>query len=324
MSPRPRTAVLGLGAMGLPMARRLAGELPVVVYDISAERRALLTAEGATEAASPAEAAREADVVLLAVRDRAQVEGALFGPDGAAATLRPGAVVVLTSTVGPEAARAVAERLAPQDVLLVDAPVSGGPVRAGNGDLLIVVGAEDTALKAARPVLDLLASTLTVIGPRPGDGQALKAVNQLLAGVHIAAAAEAVALARGLGLAPATVVDSLKHGAAGSFMFADRGPRMVETYEDGPDPEVRSRLDIFVKDMGIVTGIAKDAHVPVPLAAAAEQLYLLGEHAGLGDRDDSSVVTVLSPKNTKNTEDTMDAKDTKDTKKPVRAAGDGR
>lgn len=296
MSPRPRTTVLGLGAMGLPMARRLAGALPVVVYDTAAERRALVTAEGAVEAASPAEAARDADVVLLAVRDQTQVEGALFGPDGAAGTLRSGAVVVLASTVGPEAARAVAARLATQDVLLVDAPVSGGPVRAGDGDLLIVVGAEDLALEAARPVLDLLASTLTVVGPRPGDGQALKAVNQLLAGVHIAAAAEAVALARGLGLDLATVVDSLKHGAAGSFMFADRGPRMVETYGDGPDAEVRSRLDIFVKDMGIVTGIARTAHVPVPLAAAAEQLYLLGELAGLGDRDDSSVVTVLSPK----------------------------
>jgi 3-hydroxyisobutyrate dehydrogenase len=278
------------------MARRLSGELPLSVYDIAADRRAALAAGGARDAASPAEAARDADVVVLAVRDRAQVEGALFGENGAAEALRPGAVVVLTSTVGPEAARITARRLAENGVLTVDAPVSGGPVRAGNGDLLIVVGAEDVALKTARPVLDLLASTLTVVGPRPGDGQAMKAVNQLLAGVHIAAAAEAIALARGLGLDPETVVDSLKHGAAGSFMFADRGPRMAQTYDDGPDPEVRSRLDIFVKDMGIVTGIAKDAHVPVPLAAAAEQLYLLGERAGLGARDDSSVVTVLSPK----------------------------
>jgi 3-hydroxyisobutyrate dehydrogenase len=283
--------------MGLPMARRLAGELPVSVYDIAADRRAAIAAsEGARDAASPAEAARDAEVVVIAVRDQAQVDGALFGEGGAAEALRPGAVVILTSTVGPEAARSTARRLAEREVLTVDAPVSGGPVRAGNGDLLIVVGAEDTALKAAQPVLDLLASTLTVVGPRPGDGQAMKAVNQLLAGVHIAAAAEAIALARELGLDPATVVDTLKHGAAGSFMFADRGPRMVQTYDEGPEPEVKSRLDIFVKDMGIVTGIAKDAHVPVPLAAAAEQLYLLGERAGLAARDDSSVVTVLSPK----------------------------
>ncbi|MFG2022641.1 NAD(P)-dependent oxidoreductase [Streptomyces sp. NPDC048825] len=296
MAIAPRTAVIGLGAMGLPMAGRLAAHLQVTAYDIADDRRAQLVAAGGTAAGSPAEAARDADIVLLAVRDQAQVDGALFGRHGAAESLRPGTTVVLTSTVGPDAARATAARLAEEGVLTVDAPVSGGPVRAGNGDLLIVVGAEDKALDLARPVLELLASTLTVVGPHPGDGQSLKAINQLLAGVHIAAAAEAVALARGLGLNPATVVESLRHGAAGSFMFADRGPRMAEAYEDGPDPEVKSRLDIFVKDMGIVTGIARDAHVPVPLAAAAEQLYLLGELAGLAAHDDSSVVTVLSPK----------------------------
>ncbi|MEU5641733.1 NAD(P)-dependent oxidoreductase [Streptomyces milbemycinicus] len=295
----PRTAVIGLGAMGLPMAQRLAGAFPVAVFDIAAERRALAVEHGATEAATPADAARDADVVVLAVRDQAQVDGALFGESGAAETLKAGAVVVLTSTVGPEAARSTSAALTERGtaVRLVDAPVSGGPTRAGNGDLLIVVGAEPAALEVARPVLDRLASTLTVIGDKPGDGQALKAINQLLAGVHIAAAAEAVALARGLGLDPQTVIDSLSQGAAGSFMFADRGPRMAQAYGDEADAvEVRSRLDIFVKDMGIVTGIAKNAHVPVPLASAAEQLYLLGERAGLAARDDSSIVTVLSPR----------------------------
>ncbi|MEV1063447.1 NAD(P)-dependent oxidoreductase [Streptomyces sp. NPDC050263] len=306
MNPRPRIAVIGLGAMGLPMATRLAAHLPVTAYDVAEPRLARLAAAGGTPAGTPADAARDADVVLLAVRDQSQVEAALFGVGGAAETLRPGAAVVLTSTVGPDAARATAARLAEHGVRTVDAPVSGGPVRAGNGDLLIVVGADDEALHLARPVLDLLASTLTVVGPRPGDGQALKAINQLLAGVHIAAAAEAVALARGLGLDPATVVESLRHGAAGSFMFADRGPRMVETYASDTAPEVKSRLDIFVKDMGIVTGIAKDAHVPVPLASAAQQLYLLGEAAGLAAHDDSSLVTVLSPKPSKSL-DTSDA-----------------
>ncbi|WP_078655817.1 NAD(P)-dependent oxidoreductase [Streptomyces fulvoviolaceus] len=299
MTPRPHTAVIGLGAMGLPMATRLAAHFPVTAFDVAEDRLAQLTAAGGTAAHTPADAARNADVVLLAVRDQTQVEAALFAKDGAAETLRPGATVILTSTVGPEAARTTAARLAEHGILTVDAPVSGGPVRAGDGDLLIVVGADDKALDLARPVLDLLASTLTVVGPRPGDGQALKAINQLLAGVHIAAAAEAIALARGLGLDPATVVESLRHGAAGSFMFADRGPRMVETYENDAAPEVKSRLDIFVKDMGIVTGIARDAHVPVPLASAAQQLYLLGEATGLAAQDDSSVVTVLSPKSPK-------------------------
>ncbi|MFF4499962.1 NAD(P)-dependent oxidoreductase [Streptomyces sp. NPDC001401] len=296
MHPRPHTAVIGLGAMGLPMATHLAAHLPVTAYDISGPRLTQLAAAGGTPASTPAQAAAKADTVLLAVRDQHQVDSALFGKNGATETLRPGTTVILTSTVGPEAARTTATRLAEHGVLTVDAPVSGGPVRAGNGDLLIVVGAEDKALDQARPVLDLLASTLTVVGKNPGDGQSLKAINQLLAGVHIAAAAEAIALARGLGLDPATVIESLRHGAAGSFMFADRGPRMVETYENAAAPEVKSRLDIFVKDMGIVTGIAKDAHVPVPLASAAQQLYLLGEAAGLAAHDDSSLVTVLSPK----------------------------
>jgi 3-hydroxyisobutyrate dehydrogenase len=290
----PRIAVIGLGAMGTPMATHLVPAFPVTVFDIDTDRRARLAAEGAAEAATPAKAAENADVVLLAVRDQQQVEDALFGENGAAAAMTPSSVVVLTSTVGPDAARATAARLAEADVLLVDAPVSGGPTRAGAGDLLIVVSGAEAALRVARPVLDRLASTLTEVGREPGDAQGLKAINQLLAGVHIAAAAEAVAMARALGLDPATVIDSLGKGAAGSFMLADRGPRMIEAYGDGA--EVRSRLDIFVKDMGIVTGIAKQAHVPTPLASAAQQLYLLGERAGLGAADDSSVVTLLSPK----------------------------
>ncbi|SDY48590.1 3-hydroxyisobutyrate dehydrogenase [Saccharopolyspora shandongensis] len=289
-----RVAVIGLGAMGLPMATHLAPAFPVTVFDIDAGRRAQLAAAGAAEATTPAQAAGNADVVLLAVRDQQQVEAALFGENGAAEALNTGAVVVLTSTVGPDAARETAARLAESGARLVDAPVSGGPARAGTGDLLIVVSGDEDSLDAARPVLDRLASTLTEIGREPGDAQALKAINQLLAGVHIAAAAEAVAMARALGLDPATVIDSLSKGAAGSFMLADRGPRMIEAYGDGA--EVRSRLDIFVKDMGIVAGIAKQAHVPTPLASAAQQLYLLGERAGLGGSDDSSVVTLLSPK----------------------------
>jgi 3-hydroxyisobutyrate dehydrogenase len=172
-------------------------------------------------------------------------------------------------------------------------------LRAGNGDLLIVVGAEDTSLETVRPVLDHLSSTLTIVGSRPGDGQALKTINQLLAGIHIAAAAEAVALARGLGLDPALVIDALSQGAASSFMFADRGPRMLQAYTGGA--EVKSRVDIFVKDMGIVTAVGRASHVPLPLAAAAQQLYLIAEAAGLGAADDSSVVTVLSPGTDKGT-----------------------
>ncbi|MBE9373669.1 NAD(P)-dependent oxidoreductase [Saccharopolyspora sp. HNM0983] len=289
-----RVAVIGLGAMGRPMAARLLPAFPVTAFDLDPLRRDELGAEGAGTAASPAGAAEGADVVLLAVRDQQQVEDALFGPDGAVEMLAPGSVVLLTSTVGPDAARAVADRLAEAGIGLVDAPVSGGPARAGSGDLLIVVSGAPESTAAARAVLDRLASTLTDVSEKPGDAQGLKAINQLLAGVHIAAAAEAVALAREMGLDLETVIGSLTQGAAGSFMLGDRGPRMLDAYRDGA--EVRSRLDIFVKDMGIVTEVARDNHVPVSLAAAAQQLYLLGERAGLGADDDSSVVTLLSPR----------------------------
>jgi 3-hydroxyisobutyrate dehydrogenase len=289
-----RVAVIGLGAMGLPMASRLHGEFDVTGFDPAAQRLELARAASLGAAATPASAAADADVVVLAVRDRAQAETALFGSDGAAAAMRAGAVVVLTSTIGPDAAIAIAEPLRERGLLVVDAPISGGPVRAGNGELLVVVGADEEALALAKPVLDRLASSLILVGPRIGDGQLLKVINQLLAGVHIAAAAEAVALARGVGLDPATVINALTGGAAHSFMLADRGPRMVEVYEH--EPEVKSRVDIFVKDMGIVADVARQAHVATPLAIAAQDLYRQADEAGLGAQDDSSVVTILSPR----------------------------
>jgi 3-hydroxyisobutyrate dehydrogenase len=289
----PHIAVIGLGAMGLPMATHLASAFSVTGYEPYLPRREQAEAVGINTEPTPAAACTEAGIALLAVRDEAQAEEALFGPDGVIETLPRAAPVILTSTVGPDAARGLAERLAASDHPLVDAPISGGPVRAGNGDLLIVVGADEMALSTVRPVLNHLASTLTVVGPRPGDGQALKTINQLLAGVHIAAAAEAIALARGVGLDPAVVIDALSQGAASSFMFADRGPRMLQAYTGGA--EVKSRVDIFVKDMGIVTGVGAACRVPLPLAAAAQQLFLIAGAAGLGGHDDSSVVTILSP-----------------------------
>lgn len=188
----------------------------------------------------------------------------------------------------------MAAALAEHGVELVDAPLSGGPVRAGEGDLLIVVGATPAAREKAQPVLDLLASTLSVIGDRPGDGQAFKTVNQLLCGVHIAAGAEALALAATLGLDPAATLETLSAGAAGSFMLANRGPRMLQAGDEG-GAEVLSRLDIFVKDLGIVTTAARAAGLATPVAAAAEQLFLLGAAHGLAAADDSAVISVIAP-----------------------------
>ena len=286
--------VLGLGAMGLPMATHLASKLTVHGFDIVEDRLERAADAGVVRFDTARGAAQGADAVLLAVRNSEQLGEVLFGANGVAEVLAEGSVVILTSTVGTEAISASVDRLAACGVALVDAPLSGGPVRAGQGDLLVIVGAEPEALEKARPVLELLASTLTVVGDKPGDGQALKTVNQLLCGVHIAAAAEALALAEALGLDQAKTLAALEAGAAGSFMLSNRGPRILQAYaQDGA--EVLSRLDIFVKDMGIVGKATRAAGLPSPVAAAAEQLYLLGQAQGLGAADDSAIIKVLAP-----------------------------
>lgn len=289
-----KVAVLGLGAMGLPMATRLTTQLTVHGFDIAQPRLDLAVAAGVIPFQSAAETVVGVDSVLLAVRDGAQLEEVLFGKTGIAGSLPAGAVVILTSTVGIDGIASVATRLADFQVELVDAPLSGGPVRAGEGDLLIVVGASPKAREAAAPVLELLASTLTVVGDNPGDGQALKTVNQLLCGVHIAAAGEALALAQALGLDPEATLEALMAGAAASFMLGNRGPRMLQAYDE-EGAEVLSRLDIFVKDMGIVGKAARNIGLATPVAAAAEQLYLLGTAQGLAAKDDSAIITALAP-----------------------------
>lgn len=287
-------AVIGLGAMGLPMATRLAERFTVRGFDIASERVALAAEQGVAPAASAAEAVKGAQAVLVAVRTGAQLDDLLFGEGGLAPHLDGGSVVILTSTVGTEGIADVAARLSEHGAHLVDAPLSGGPVRAGGGDLLIVVGATPNALEIARPILEQLASTLSIVGERPGDGQALKTVNQLLCGVHIAAAAEALALADALGLDREKTLEALTAGAANSFMLGNRGPRALQAYDE-QGAEVLSRLDIFVKDLGIVGDAARRAHLSTPVAAAAEQLFLLGEAQGLGDHDDSAVIRVIAP-----------------------------
>jgi 3-hydroxyisobutyrate dehydrogenase len=299
ISPSPKAtdsivSVLGLGAMGLPMAGRLASRFTVRGYDLNEGRRDLAAAVGVERFDSARSACAGSGIVLLAVRNEVQLVESLFGAEGVASVMTPGSVVILTSTVGTAAIPATAERLAGMGISFVDAPLSGGPVRAGAGDLLILVGADPVALERARAVLETLASTLTIVGDSPGEGQAMKTVNQLLCGVHIAAAAEALALADKLGLDRAKALHALEAGAAGSFMLSNRGPRMLEAYDEG-GAEVLSRLDIFVKDMGIVGNAVRSAGLPSPLAVAAEQLYLLAQAQGLGTADDSAVIRVIAP-----------------------------
>jgi 3-hydroxyisobutyrate dehydrogenase len=268
-------AVLGLGAMGLPLAARLAETNMVDGFDPDPARRDLASQQHVRVHQSARAAAAAADVIFVAVRNGQQLEQLLFGDTGLSAVLRRGTIIVLTSTVGTGPIAPLVIQLAELGVHLVDAPLSGGPARARAGDLLIVVGAAPEILAAVQPLLDALGSAITVVGDTPGDGQALKTVNQLLCGIHIAAAAEAMALAAAMGLDLDKALKALESGAAGSFMLSNRAPRMIGAYRD-ENVEVLSRLDIFVKDMAIVSEASRALGTVTPVAAAAEQLYRLG------------------------------------------------
>jgi 3-hydroxyisobutyrate dehydrogenase len=279
-----RVGWIGLGAMGAPMAACVArAGHETIAFDVDPERVRGL--EGVGAAASAAEAASGVDVLVLMVATAGQIDGVLFD-DGVADALEAPTTVLLMSTVGPAAVQAVASRLTAD---VVDAPVSGGVARAGEGDLLVMVSGARDAIERVQPVVDALARSAPVVGGEPGDGQKVKLVNQLLCGVHIAAAAEGLAFAEALGLDARACWEVLREGAAASFMLDDRGERMV----DGAFEEAKSALDIFVKDMGLVTGAAREHAYPAPLAATAEQLYVAGRRAGLGRQDDSSLIKVL-------------------------------
>jgi 3-hydroxyisobutyrate dehydrogenase len=285
-----RAGWLGLGAMGAPMAGCLArAGHSVVAYDIVPGRAAALAGDGVQAADSITGAVREAGIVVIMVATPDQVDEVLFGPGGAVGALADGAVVVIMATVGPGVVAEAAARLGRGGVAVVDAPVSGGVQRAAAGDLLIMVSGADDAVGPALPLLDALARSAPLVGPVPGDGQRMKLVNQLLCGVHIAAAAEALAFAESLGLDPGECWRVLRDGAAASFMFEDRGQRMIA----GEFREPRSALDIFVKDMGLVSAAAEHAGAPAPLTAAARRLYEQGHEAGLGRLDDSALIEVL-------------------------------
>ena len=285
----PAVAWIGLGAIGTPMARTAAGAgFPVTAFDLNPAARDAV-ADVATPAASAREAAQGADVVVVMVATPKQLDAVLFGEAGIAPALTEATTLLIMSTVGPAAIETAVTGLEGITARIVDAPVSGGAARAATGDLLVMVGGAETDVAAARPLLDALAANAPVVGAKPGDGQRFKIVNQLLCGVHIAAAGEALALADSMGLDLKQVHEVLGTGAAASFMFGDRGQRMV----DGAFDDVRSALTIFVKDMGLVSDAAAEVGQEVPLATSAQQVYQRGSELGWDRRDDSIVYEVL-------------------------------
>ena len=283
---------VGLGAMGLPMATNLlAAGYAVRGFDLNPAALASLAAAGGVAAGSAAEAAAGAGALVLMVVNAAQAEAVLF-EGGAAAALDPGGAVILMATCAPAAVQAIAARLEAAGLRWVDAPVSGGVTGATAASLTIMAAAPDAVFAELRPVLQAMGSKLAHVGQLAGQGAVVKTINQLLAGVHIAAAAEALALARKLGVDAGATLGIVAGAAAGSWMLNDRGPRMLED-----DPAVHSAVDIFVKDLGIVLQAGRDTKAALPLAALAHQMFLAASAQGHGRADDSQVIRAYATLN---------------------------
>ncbi len=284
----PTIAFVGLGSMGLGMAKNLLKHgHKVVGVDPSAAAREAFTAAGGTTAATPADAAGTADVVIVAVVNDKQVETVLFGDNGVVGTLRKAGLVMQCATVPAAFARALGERLAKSGHELLDAPMSGGRARAESGELTFMASGSPKAFATAESVLAATSAKVFRLGDAPGIGSLVKTVNQLLAGVHIAAAAEAMALAAKAGADTRAVFDVISASAGNSWMFGNRVPRMLDD-----DYTPTSATEIFVKDLGLVLNTGHELRLPLPLAAAAHQLFLAAAGAGWGKLDDSAVVKV--------------------------------
>ncbi|MFW2543458.1 L-threonate dehydrogenase [Primorskyibacter sp. 2E107] len=289
MSETVTTAVIGLGSMGYGMAQScLRAGLTCHGFDINPDAEARFVAEGGASGAM-AEVAPGLDAVTVVVLNAAQTEAVLFGDAGVVPLLKPGAVVLACATVPPEFSRAMAARCAERGVHYLDAPISGGSIKAANGQLSIMASGTREAFTAARPVLDACAERVFELGDEAGAGSAMKAVNQLLAGVHIAAMAEALTFGMTQGVAPDKFVEVISKCAGTSWMLENRAPHIVNG-----DYTPHSSVNIWPKDLGIVLDIAKSAQFSAPITAAAMQQYLAAQGMGLGAEDDASVAKVYA------------------------------
>jgi 3-hydroxyisobutyrate dehydrogenase len=276
---------VGLGAMGAPMAARLvAAGHEVAGFDMRADAVAALARIGGRAAASAADAAKGAELLWLMVVSGEQARAVLFD-GGATAVLPRGAIVALGCTQAPALAQATARELQAIGLSMLDAPASGGAKRAVDGTLTLMISGAPELFARARPALDAMAARVFDCGPTAGLGSAAKMVNQLLCGVHIAAAAEALHLAERAGMDPARMLEIIGVSAGHSWMFGDRGPRMLQD-----DPAVTSAVDIFVKDLGIVLGEGRALKAGLPLSAVAMQMFLAASGLGHGAADDSQVI----------------------------------
>jgi 3-hydroxyisobutyrate dehydrogenase len=270
--------------MGMPMALNLLRrQFRVTGFDLRPASRAALAAEGGHTAPTLVEAAAGAQALVLMVVNAVQARDALVAQGGLDA-LAADASVILMATCPPAEAAAIARDVRAAGRAFIDAPVSGGVVGAVAGNLSIMVGAADADYARVHPILSAMGNKLFHVGQEAGQGAMMKTINQLMCGVHIAAAAEALSLAQRAGIDGKLAFEILGGSAAGSWMLNDRGPRMLME-----EPPVTSAVDIFVKDLGIVLDAARSEKAALPLAATAHQMFLAASGLGYGMHDDSQV-----------------------------------
>jgi L-threonate 2-dehydrogenase len=287
---KPRVGFVGLGVMGRPMASRLlSAGFTVTVYDLNPVPVEALVAEGAIKAGSAAEAARDCDLFVTMVVNDIQLEAILFEPGEAAVHLRPGATVLGMSTMNRTTVQTIARRLQAMGVRYLDAPVSGGEKGVLSGTLTIMAGGAEDAFAACQPALLAMGSNTIHVGTNVGDGQAVKLINQLMVGTQLVVAAEALAFGEKLGLDRDMLFDIISRAAGNSWIFSDRGPRML-TGEFSPP---KSALSILNKDMGYVVDAANREGFPLILPAIAQQVYKMGMAMGYSKLDDSILIKVV-------------------------------
>ncbi len=284
-----RIGVIGLGAMGIGVARSLLRKgFEVHACDVRPQVLEEIAAQGAHVHGTPASLAGRVEALIVLVVNAEQTEAVLFGENGATATLQPGGIVMASSTVAPHYAEDLGARLARAGFAMLDAPVSGGAARAASGEMTVMASGAPEVFEAMSEVLDAIAGRVYRLGDAPGAGSKVKMINQLLAGVHIAAATEAMALGIRAGIDPDTLYEVIANSAGNSWMFSNRVPHIL-----AGDYTPMSAVNIFVKDLGIVLDSARKLTFPLPLTSSALQMFIATSASGLGAEDDSAVIKMF-------------------------------
>ena len=293
MSNSLSVGVIGLGAMGMGMAQSLrrAGHV-VNVFDVRTDVAQKFAAEGGVACASLADIAKASDVLVSVVVNAAQTESVLMGDGGAQSGcinhLKPGSVFVMCSTVDPAFSVGLEKTLNAKGLLYIDAPISGGAAKAASGQMTMMTAGTPEAYAKAEPFLNAMAAKVYKLGDCAGAGSKVKIINQLLAGVHIAAAAEAMALGLREGVDPDALYEVITHSAGNSWMFENRMAHVLAA-----DYTPLSAVDIFVKDLGLVLDMARASKFPLPLSSTAHQMFMQASTAGFAKEDDSAVIKIF-------------------------------